>query len=672
MFRLTASCDGLERSLGPFSDFKKRTASEKDQQMLDLFPFFTDLIKHAASIYDISDDPKNYVFAQVRALHADKVNGNGDRARSSELVQYRPGIGSFVFKSFVGKPHLEEHDDTDLRASHGILVNSSIHLDEHDKPIRVLVAVDRNKNKKYADDLLNNKAVEYSMGCFPAGTKVYLADGTQVPIEEVVEGELVFTHTGHTRPVTKTMVRPYEGDLIHLQVTGLPAPITPTPEHPFLVLRPKQVCACGCGESLKLSSQKDPMRRMGVAFKKGHDKNVYNPHATYSKKEAEERKTKIVNAKTSKPEWVEAKDLAPGDYLLLPRCGSIMGTSDSGVARARLLGYFLAEGSFLKKDGIPVEVEFSLGAHESETLAKEISSLLVTAFGVEARTYVRKDRGSMCVRASGPEPAAWFLRHGGEYADGKRLSREVLTSWPQKMVAHLLATYFLGDGHTSDRRGLTAATVSPALSDQLTLLLGSLGVYSRTRIAPARTGHKQAYYLDINTHSLVTLNAYLGEGTTFALPVADPKRRFVQNLRETEDFVLYPIKSVTQVPFSGNVYNFEVDGDNSYLAGGVAVHNCLAQYTVCDHCSHLATTDEEWCDHMKSWKGRWYMGKLMSESIYGVEYQELSRVASAADKGAKREKVLGMVGGNPKDMDKMRSLQEVIRKGLGQFGGRSL
>ena len=263
MFRLTASCDGLERSLGPFSDFQKRTASEKDQQMLDLFPFFTDLIKHAASIYDISDDPKNYVFAQVRALHADKVNGNGDRARKSELVQYRPGIGSFVFKSFVGKPHLEEHDDTDLRASHGILVNSSIHLNEHDKPIRVLVAVDTKKNKKYADDLLGGKPVEYSMGC-------------------------------------------------------------------------------------------------------------------------------------------------------------------------------------------------------------------------------------------------------------------------------------------------------------------------------------------------------------------------------------------------------------------------LAAYTVCDHCSHLATTDEEWCDHMRSWKGRWYMGKLMSESIYGVEYQELSRVASAADKGAKREKVLGMVGGNPKDTDKMRSLQEVIRKGLGQFGGRCL
>ena len=75
MFRLTAGCSGVEKALGSFSDFQHRTASEKNQSMLDLFPFFSDLVRHASSVYDISDDPKNFVFAQVRALHADKING---------------------------------------------------------------------------------------------------------------------------------------------------------------------------------------------------------------------------------------------------------------------------------------------------------------------------------------------------------------------------------------------------------------------------------------------------------------------------------------------------------------------------------------------------------------------------------------------------------------------
>jgi len=155
----------VETILGPFRDFNKRIASEHDPKLMDIFPFFASLVKDMAPTYDISADPQNYVFAQVRALHADKVNGNGDRARTAELIQFRPNLGTFVFNSFIGKPHLEEHDDTDLRTSHGILVHSTIHLDESDKPIRVLVAVDKTKNRKYAEDLEAGKPVAYSMGC---------------------------------------------------------------------------------------------------------------------------------------------------------------------------------------------------------------------------------------------------------------------------------------------------------------------------------------------------------------------------------------------------------------------------------------------------------------------------------------------------------------------------
>jgi hypothetical protein len=164
-FKVTGSLEPLERVLGPYADFKKRMASESsDTKLLDIFPFFQGLIKHMASVYDISDEPKNYVFAQIRALHADMVNGNGDRARSGELLQYRPNLGTFVFKSFVGKPHLEEHDDRDLRSSHGIIVDSKFYHQEEGKPVRLLLAVDKTKNKQYAEDLEAGKPFAYSMG----------------------------------------------------------------------------------------------------------------------------------------------------------------------------------------------------------------------------------------------------------------------------------------------------------------------------------------------------------------------------------------------------------------------------------------------------------------------------------------------------------------------------
>lgn len=156
------SSSPVESVLGPYRDFTHRTASTERR---DLAPFFSELIKKMSPVYDISDDPANYVFAQIRALHADKVNGNGDHASTAELVQFRPQIQSIVFQSFIGRPHLNEHDDSDVRSSFGILVDSKLHLDLPEKPVRLLIAVDRVKFPDYADGLLGGQTYSYSMGC---------------------------------------------------------------------------------------------------------------------------------------------------------------------------------------------------------------------------------------------------------------------------------------------------------------------------------------------------------------------------------------------------------------------------------------------------------------------------------------------------------------------------
>ena len=35
------------------------------------------------------------------------------------------------------------------------------------------------------------------------------------------------------------------------------------------------------------------------------------------------------------------------------------------------------------------------------------------------------------------------------------------------------------------------------------------------------------------------------------------------------------IKSITKQPFDGLVYNFQIDEDESYIANGLVVHNCI-------------------------------------------------------------------------------------------------
>ncbi len=71
--------------------------------------------------------------------------------------------------------------------------------------------------------------------CFPAGSLVLTAHGER-PIEEVREGDSVYTHRGRWQHVTQTMRRHYDDDVVALrQQSG--RILRATKEHPFLTSR---------------------------------------------------------------------------------------------------------------------------------------------------------------------------------------------------------------------------------------------------------------------------------------------------------------------------------------------------------------------------------------------------------------------------------------------------
>ena len=64
------------------------------------------------------------------------------------------------------------------------------------------------------------------------------------------------------------------------------------------------------------------------------------------------------------------------------------------------------------------------------------------------------------------------------------------------------------------------------------------------------------------------------------------------------------VSSVVTFPASTLVYNLDVDGDDSYVAGGIAVHNCDVGFTVCSYCGNVARDPYEFCDHVLLYKGQ--------------------------------------------------------------------
>jgi len=69
--------------------------------------------------------------------------------------------------------------------------------------------------------------------CFLAGTKVFTEKGYK-NIEEVIEGEMIYTHDGTLQKVNKVMQREYNGAIYHIKAKELYNDIYCTPNHQFL------------------------------------------------------------------------------------------------------------------------------------------------------------------------------------------------------------------------------------------------------------------------------------------------------------------------------------------------------------------------------------------------------------------------------------------------------
>jgi len=72
--------------------------------------------------------------------------------------------------------------------------------------------------------------------CFPAGTPILLADGTERAIEEIGSGQPVITHCGNEKRVERVYERIYTGRMYTIAVQGWQYPLQMTAEHPVAVV----------------------------------------------------------------------------------------------------------------------------------------------------------------------------------------------------------------------------------------------------------------------------------------------------------------------------------------------------------------------------------------------------------------------------------------------------
>lgn len=385
-------------------------------------------------------------------------------------------------------------------------------------------------------------SVHYVEGCFTKGTLIRSILEKDIPIQELNKEDYIISHTGKIRKITHTQVRKYTGKLHTITVTGNPSePIETTDEHPFLTVK---------------------------------------------------RKYKNERNKKWEPHWIPAKELNKNDYLCIPinkktkvkeivnykidyKKKEIDFPIPSNKDFFRLAGYYLAEGSISSE----AYLNFSFHSKERKYIedVKNIISKLFPKYKIH-ESHHKKNNGTNVVINS--TELCRIFKHFGQKANSKQIPEWMMNESIEKQQ-QLILGWYRGDGNYYKKQlkhGLKEMfrvnTVSKTLVYQARQILSCLKIASGINLRKRNHENRQDMYtLVIGGEFLINFGKIINIKIT---PKLNGKKR--ATFYHIDDNYLYaPIKSISVKNVKNiNVYNFGVEKDESYIAGGVAVHNCTA------------------------------------------------------------------------------------------------
>lgn len=412
--------------------------------------------------------------------------------------------------------------------------------------------------------------------CLAGESLVLMADGTYRPIRDVRVGDQVITHLGRPRRVTKAssrLVRPDE-NVYRMKVQGFPLEFTVTGNHPFYALRGNEYCRCGCGARLKRPRRSawSPELLLGRQCVQGHGGRPLT-EPDYS---------------GGRFAWVEVDKLEPNEWFLSPwqQPGSL--SMKSGLAR--LLGYYAAEGSVGQRGTV---VRFTLNMDEWDTVGADILRL-ARDLGYRARRKQSGEHSWFNVYVSSAELRSACVELVGTGSATKRLSASLL-DLDRESLTELMLGMLLGDGTVGGVKGgkrqgtVHYHSTSQDLASQFQAVLNKLGLRSSFSIA---SNPKTRQVFSKRERRLVTLNQRRCWQVTLSpescsavrplmravtagkdvMPDNQPQRRGVKFVPQEGQLRAMLKRELTD--FAGEVFDLTVEEDESFVAHGIAVHNC--------------------------------------------------------------------------------------------------
>ncbi len=392
-----------------------------------------------------------------------------------------------------------------------------------------------------------NSEVAYVEGCFTKGNLIY-TNPDYKPIEELEAEKIVLTHDGTYKKIKELYRTPYTGNLCRIKVYGNAIDeIEVTEDHPFLYVDKKS----------KNDRNKEfvPRWNMPRFFKKG-DYLVVPINKTIISKDFEEVEIQKYIGRKQGYKKINFKVPSTKEFF-------------------KLAGYYLAEGSI--SGGHYLTFAFS---NKERELIDDVKKNLKEVFDVKTiETHHKENNGTNVVVCS-TDLCNIFGKFFGKGANNKNIPQWMMLENPEKQK-YMIKAYFKGDGNyykqpckSGLKEVIRINSVSEKLIRQCKDILLRLKIPSFINARDrSKEGRQIMYTLGITGEYMIGFGELVG--------IKIDKRLNNKNRASmfgiTEDFAFFPIRSLkTRKVENEIVYNFSVEGNETYCVSGFAVHNCSA------------------------------------------------------------------------------------------------
>ena len=521
----------------------------------------------------------NALFFRAKAIEANVPNTNGDYFSEEELQK--------GCNTFVGVPFFTNHDNQNVENARGKIIHAE--WNQSDKSIYTIAFIDRDAYPHLCRSIEERYASGVSMGAINAGSMVLMSDMTEKPIEEVKPGEMVVSHKGNVQRVASVHSAFLGSDMYEFGLQTYHKSPLFTYDHPILTIDKDVINTC---------------KRQSICLaKKNHTARQNDSSIGFVGQDSWRKENYAANFK-------DASQIQVGDYFMVPsRFFLVDGTSEKSDFYY-IVGAYLGDGYLQKnKKGEYCAVEFCFGLDEIE-LTGHITKLLKKYSDANVNVEVIKARNGIYISIFDKDLVEWLATNVGSGSKTKRIKFDIKCV---EDARQLLCGYLDTDGCIVDKTaqvvrgnkfgGFQISSANHSLLEDVQQILIGLGYVSRISSSNRTPGKNSVVNVNTIENTLSTgsnsasvfSDAIKYKQSEFSKSQIKAGKTFVTKI-EGMNYMACPVKCVkVHSAFNEPVYDLTVENDESYVADGLAVHNCTVEYSVCNICGNRAEKTEDYC-----------------------------------------------------------------------------